>query len=37
VLGEHFPEACSVLLDTQHLPGAPPLDAGVRVVADFRR
>jgi hypothetical protein len=37
VLGEHFPGACSVLLDTQHLPGAPPLDPGVRVVADFRR
>jgi hypothetical protein len=26
----------SVLLDTQHLPGAPPLDAGVHVIADFR-
>ena len=37
VLGEHFPDACSVLLDTQHLPGAPPLDPNVRVVADFRR
>jgi hypothetical protein len=37
VLGQHFPDACSVLLDTQHLPGAPPLDATVRVIADFRR
>jgi hypothetical protein len=37
VLGAHFPDACSVLLDTQHLPGAPPLDASVRVVVDFRR
>ncbi len=27
----------SVLVDTQHLPGAPPLDAGVQVIADFRR
>ena len=26
VLGQHFPDAHSVLLDTQHLPGAPPLD-----------
>ncbi len=37
ILGEHFPEAHSVLLDTQHLPGAPPLDASVRTIADFRR
>jgi hypothetical protein len=29
------PGCHSVLLDTQHLPGAPPLDAGVQVVADF--
>jgi hypothetical protein len=30
--------ACeSVLVDTQHLPGAPPLDPGVHVIADFRR
>ena len=30
--------ACeSILIDTQHLPGAPPLDPGVHVVADFRR
>jgi hypothetical protein len=29
------PGCDSVLLDTQHLPGAPPLDAGVHVVADF--
>jgi hypothetical protein len=37
VLSQHFPDASSVLLDTQHLPGAPPLDASVRVIADFRR
>jgi hypothetical protein len=37
VLGEHFPEAHSVLLDTQHLPGAPPLAPSVRAIADFRR
>lgn len=37
VLGAHFPEASSVLLDTQHLPGAPPLDVSVHVIADFRR
>jgi hypothetical protein len=37
LLGAHFPEAHSILLDTQHLPGAPPLDATVRVIADFRR
>jgi len=37
VLGAHFPEAFSVLLDTQHLPGAPPLDPSVKVIADFRR
>ncbi len=37
ILGEHFPAAHSVLLDTQHLPGAPPLNASVRTIADFRR
>jgi hypothetical protein len=31
-----YPYAYSVLVDTQHMPGAPPLDAGVRVVGDFR-
>ena len=31
------PECESVLVDTQHLPGAPPLDPGVHVIADFRR
>jgi hypothetical protein len=30
-----FPEAESVLVDTQHAGGAPPLAAGVRVIADF--
>lgn len=37
ILGQHFPEAYSVLLDTQHLPGAPPLDSSVRTIADFLR
>ena len=37
VLGAHFPDADAVLLDTQHLPGAPPLDAKVHVIGDFRR
>jgi hypothetical protein len=32
---EMNPGCISVLLDTQHLPGAPPLDDGVRVIADF--
>jgi hypothetical protein len=34
---EQNPGCESVLVDTQHLPGAPPLDKGVHVVADFRR
>ncbi len=37
VLGGHFPSAESVLLDTQHLPGAPALDSNVVVIADFKR
>jgi beta-phosphoglucomutase-like phosphatase (HAD superfamily) len=37
VLGAHFPEAEAVLLDTQHLPGAPQPDPRVRVIPDFRR
>jgi hypothetical protein len=37
VLGACFPQADSVLLDTQHLPGAPPLAPGVHVVATFQR
>lgn len=37
VLGESFPDAEIVLLDTQCLPGAPPLAPQVRVVGDFRR
>ncbi len=37
VLGQHFPEAASVLLDTQRLPGAPELDRRVHVIADFLR
>ena len=31
------PDCQSVLVDTQHLPGAPPLDPQVHVIADFRR
>jgi hypothetical protein len=31
------PSCESVLVDTQHLPGAPPLDPRVHVIADFRR
>ena len=30
------PDCESILIDTQHLPGAPPLDPGVHVLADFR-
>ena len=30
------PECESILIDTQHLPGAPPLDPGVHALADFR-
>lgn len=37
ILGQHFPSAFSVLLDTQRLPGAPDLDQGVRVIGDFLR
>lgn len=33
---DHYPTAASVLVDTQHMPGAPAPDAGVRVVGDFR-
>jgi hypothetical protein len=32
-----YPAALTVLLDTQHVPGAPPLDEGVVCVRDFRR
>lgn len=37
VLGGQFPDADSVLLDTQHLPGAPALDTSVNVIRDFKR
>ena len=33
---EMNPDADVVFVDTQHLPGAPPLDPRVQVVADFR-
>ncbi len=33
---EHFPSAASVLLATQHMPGAPALQTGVDIIADFR-
>ena len=32
-----FPDAAVFLLDTQHLPGAPPLDPSVTVIANFAR
>ena len=34
---EQNPTCESILVDTQHLPGAPPLHPGVQVIADFRR
>lgn len=37
ILGRAFPESASCLLDTQRLPGWPPLDATVRVIRDFAR
>ena len=33
---EMHPDAEVVFVDTQHLPGAPPLDKRVQIVADFR-
>jgi hypothetical protein len=35
VLLAHYPDAYVVHVDTQHMPGAPPLDTGVAVVSDF--
>jgi beta-phosphoglucomutase-like phosphatase (HAD superfamily) len=35
VMLAHYPDAHVVFVDTQHMPGAPPLDAGVCVVRDF--
>jgi hypothetical protein len=35
VLLEQNPRAESVFIDTQHLPGAPPLDPRVKIIADF--
>jgi len=32
-----YPDCDSVLVDTQHMPGAPPLARGVHVVSDFSR
>ena len=37
VFKEAYPECESVLVDTQHMPHAPPLGPGVRVIADFVR
>lgn len=34
---EAYPECVSVLVDTQHMPGAPSLAKGVQVIADFAR
>jgi hypothetical protein len=36
VMLAHYPDAHVVFVDTQHTPGAPPVDAGVLVVRDFR-
>ncbi len=36
VFKTHFPEAESVFVDTQHLPGAPALSPGVATIGDFR-
>jgi hypothetical protein len=36
VMLAHYPDAHVVFVDTQHTPGAPPLDAGVCVISDFR-
>ena len=36
VMLAHHPDAHVVFVDTQHMPGAPPLAAGVHVVDDFR-
>jgi hypothetical protein len=33
---EMYPDSEVVFVDTQHLPGAPPLDPHVQIVADFR-
>jgi hypothetical protein len=33
---DHYPDATCVLVDTQHMPGAPPPKKGVHVVGDFR-
>ena len=35
VMRAHYPDAHVVYVDTQHLPGAPPLDGGIPVVRDF--
>lgn len=34
---EAYPDCASVLVDTQHMPGAPPILEGVHVVAEFTR
>lgn len=36
VMLAHYPDAHVVFVDTQHMPGAPALEAEVRVVRDFR-
>lgn len=37
VFKEVYPDCESVFVDTQHMPGAPPLGPGVRVIGDFAR
>jgi hypothetical protein len=36
VMLAHYPDAHVVFVDTQHMPGAPPLEAGICIVSDFR-
>jgi hypothetical protein len=36
VMRAHYPDAHVVFVDTQHMPGAPLLDAAVQLVRDFR-
>lgn len=36
VMQASYPDAHVVFVDTQHMPGAPALDAGVHVIRDFR-
>ncbi len=37
VFAELYPECASVLVDTQHMPGAPPVLPAVKIIGDFVR